>query len=116
MQPRERARFDAAELAVVFSHYDLGVIESITDFPRGSRRSPKVGVVCERGKFLLKRRSIERRHPDHVRFTHLVQEHLVKTGFPTPRLIVTRDRGLELLQIRDYLYELFELKAEEDVA
>ncbi len=47
LQSREHARFDAAELAVVLSHYDLGVIESVTDFSRGSRRSPKVGIVSE---------------------------------------------------------------------
>ncbi len=60
MQQRDRATFDAAELAVVLSYYDLGVIESITEFARGSRRSPKVGIVGERGKFLLKRRAAER--------------------------------------------------------
>ena len=80
LQPREQATFDAAELAVVLSHYELGVIESITDFPRGSRRSPKVGIVSERGKFLLKRRSLERAHPDRIRFAHHVQRHLAASG------------------------------------
>ncbi len=100
--------FDAAELAVVLSHYDLGVIESVTDFPRGSRRSPKVGVVCQRGKFLLKRRAVERTHPDRIRFTHRVQKYLMLAGFPVPKLVPTRDCGLELLHIREHVYELFE--------
>ncbi len=108
LQPRQHARFDAAELAVVLSHYDLGVIESITDFARGSRRSPKVGIVSENGKFLLKRRSLERAHPDRLRFAHSVQKHLLSADFPVPKLIPTRDRGFELLQIRDFVYELFE--------
>lgn len=108
MQPREQARFDAGELAVALSHYDLGVIESITDFPRGSRRSPKVGIVCERGKFLLKRRAVERAKPDRVRFIHRVQKELACGGFPAPKLVPTRDRGVELLQLRDHVYELFE--------
>ncbi len=108
MQPPERARFDGAELAVALSHYDLGVIESITDFPRGSRRSPKVGIVCERGKFLLKRRPLDRAQPDRIRFTHHVQKHLARAEFPVPRLIPTRGRGLDILQIRDHMYELFE--------
>ncbi len=111
LQSPQRAMFDAAELAVVLSHYDLGVIESITDYPRGSRRSPKVGIVCQHGKFLLKRRAVEQAHPDRLRFTHHVQKHLVSAGFPVPRLIPTRDRSLELLQIRDYIYELFEFIA-----
>lgn len=108
MPPQQQARFDAGELAVVLSHYDLGVIESVTDFPRGSRRSPKVGVVSQRGKFLLKRRSLDRAHPDRLRFSHHVQTHLSLAGFPVPRLIPTRDREWELLQIREHVYELFE--------
>ena len=108
MSPREQATFEAGELAVVLSHYDLGVIESVTDFPRGSRRSPKVGLVCQRGKFLLKRRSFERAHPERVAFTHRVQKHLIAAGFPIPRLVPTSDTGRDLLQIRDYVYELFE--------
>ena len=111
MPPRERATFHAAELAVVLSHYDLGVIESITDFPRGSRRSPKVGIVAERGKFLLKRRGVDRAHPDRVRFTHRVQRHLASTGFPTATLIPACHGGVELLHIKDYVYELFEFIA-----
>ena len=108
MQRRERAIFDAGELAVVLSHYDLGVVESVTDFPRGSRKSPKVGVVAERGKFLLKRRALHRAHPDRVRFTHCVQNCLMQAGFPVPKLVPTRGQGLEFVQIREYVYELFE--------
>ncbi len=110
-QHSEQARFDAGELAVVLSHYDLGVIESITDFHRGSRRSPKVGVVSERGKFVLKRRSLEHTHPDRIRFCHRVQARLAGVGFPVPKLIPRRDRRVELLQIRDHIYELFEFVA-----
>ncbi len=111
MRPRERAKFDATELAIALSHYDLGVIESITDFPRGSSRSPKVGIVCERGKFLLKRRSIRRAHPESVRFAHRVQNHLAKNGFPAPAIVQTRGHPNDLLQIREHVYELFEFVA-----
>lgn len=110
MQPREHARFDPGELAVVLSHYDLGVIESVTDFPRGSRRSPKVGIVCEEGKFLLKRRALIRARPDRVRFTHRVQKHLIEAGFPAPKLVPTH-RGEAFLQLREHVYELFEFLA-----
>lgn len=108
MQPREQATFDTAELAVALSYYDLGVIESITDFPRGSRRSPKVGIVCERGKFLLKRRSVLRARLDRVRFVHRVQTHLIAAGFPVAKLVPSRTAGQTLVQIRDHIYELFE--------
>ncbi len=111
LQPRERATFDAAELAVVLSHYDLGVLESITDFPRGSRKSPKVGIVCERGKFLLKRRSTARAHPERVHLAHRVQCLLTAAKFPLPRLISARDGKTTIIQLRDHLYELFEFVA-----
>lgn len=111
MQPRERATFDAAELAVVLSHYDLGVLESITDFPRGSSRSPKVGVVCQRGKFLLKRRLTTRAHPERVQLSHRVQKLLQAAGFPAPKLIPARDGTTTMIQLRDHLYELFEFVA-----
>jgi homoserine kinase type II len=105
---REQATFDGAELAVALSHYDLGVIESVTEFIRGSRRSPKVGIVCDRGKFLLKRRSAQRVHPDRVRFAHRVQKCLVGKSFPVAKLIPTRDGERTFVQIRDFIYELFE--------
>ena len=51
-QAGERERFSAAELAIVLSHYGIGVIESIAKFPRGSRRAPKLLITSEQGKFL----------------------------------------------------------------
>jgi Ser/Thr protein kinase RdoA (MazF antagonist) len=111
LQPADRAKFDAAELAVVLSHYDLGIIESVTEFPRGSRRSPKVGVVCEKGKFLLKRRSARRAEPHRVQLVHALQAHLSGNGFPIARIIPTRDRKHSFVQQRESVYELFEFVA-----
>lgn len=111
LQPRERATFDATELAVVLSHYDLGVLESITDFPRGSSKSPKVGIVCESGKFLLKRRSAARAHPQRVHLAHRVQNLLAAAKFPLPKLIKSRDDQTTMIQLRDHIYELFEFIA-----
>ncbi len=108
MQPHVRATFGAEELAVVLSHYDLGVIESVTEFVRGSRRSPKVGVVSERGKYLLKRRPVDAVHLARLPFIHRVQKRLIGVGFPTPKLVTTRDARQEVLQLRDHIYELFE--------
>ncbi|MGD2107852.1 MAG: phosphotransferase [Phycisphaerae bacterium] len=108
MRARKRATFGAEELAVALSHYDLGIIESITDFPRGSRRSPKAGIVCEKGKFLLKRRAVDKARADRVRFAHAVQKHLADNGFPAPKLIPTRVQGHEALQLGESIYELFE--------
>ena len=107
MQPRERASFDADELAIVLSHYDLGVIATITDFPRGSRQSPKAGLVTERGKFVIKRRTLDHRRVERVRFAHGVQQHLLQHGFPIARVIPTRDDH-GFLYLHQHLYEVFE--------
>ncbi len=112
-QKHQPATFDPAELAVVLSYYDLGVIESITRFARGSSRSPKVGIVSERGKFLLKRRAAERAHPGRVRFSHWVQTHLAAAGFPLARLIPTRRESETLVQLKEHIYELFAFVAGE---
>lgn len=108
MKDRERHRFEAEELAVVLSHYDLGAIESITEFDRGSRRSPKVGVVAERGKYLLKKRAAGRRSTRRVALAHSVQARLAASGFPAPGLVPTRDGSGASVRREDDLYELFE--------
>jgi Ser/Thr protein kinase RdoA (MazF antagonist) len=111
LKDRDRERFQADELAVVLSHYDLGVIESITEFSRGSRRSPKVGMVCQRGKFLLKRRDPDRTSRAKIAFTHGLQAHLGDKGFPLPVLVRPVDANGEndtVLAHREHLYELFE--------
>ena len=108
MKDRGRQTFDSGELAVVLSHYDLGVVESITPFERGSRRSPKVGVVSEKGKFVLKRRDTDRSSPPRIRFAHALQAHLHDAGFPLPALVQPIDADQTLLSVRDQVYELFE--------
>ena len=111
MKDRQRDTFDADELAIVLSHYSLGAIESITEFARGSRRSPKVGIVCAKGKFLLKRRDPERANLNRIGFAHRLQAHLAGNGFPLPRLVLPArcdDPTRPALVIRDRVYELFE--------
>jgi len=49
--------FNAEELAICLSHYDLGIIKGIAAFSRGSRNAPKAIINCERGRFLFKRRN-----------------------------------------------------------
>lgn len=108
MSQRDYATFDTEEAVVVLSHYDLGVIESLTEFPRGSRKSPKIGVVTERGKYLLKRRAPKRSNLDRVRFAHRVQRHLEASGFPVARLLPTRAGRETWVVLRGKVYEVFE--------
>ncbi len=104
---REHPTFGNEELAVVLSHYDLGVIESITPVDRGSTQSPKVGIVSEKGKFVLKKRAAPRNSLRRVTFTHAIQESLKPTGFPLPHLIPNRTDGGTITAIGSDIYELF---------
>jgi Ser/Thr protein kinase RdoA (MazF antagonist) len=102
------ARFAPAELAIVCSHYDLGVIRAIRPFPRGSSRSPKVILRTTTGDFLLKRRAPGRDNPYRVAFTHALQLHLARRSYPVARLIGTRGDNNSMLQLGGRIYELFE--------
>lgn len=104
----QREKFSGDELAIVLSHYDLGVIESITEFPRGSRKAPKLLIVSETGKFLLKRRARGRDDPSKVAFSHSLQTFLASKQFPLPHIIGTRTDNNSMLQWRGGIYELFE--------
>lgn len=92
----------------MLSHYDLGILESVTEFKRGSRRSPKVGIVSEHGKFLLKKRDRTRGGIKRIRYAHAIQNHLAERGFPLPRLITPRDMADTILTLDGEFYELFE--------
>ena len=100
--------FAPDELAIVLSHYDVGVIDSISDFPRGSRKAPKLLVVAEQGKFLLKRRAHGKDDPFKVAFSHGLQLFLAGKQFPLPHLLGTRRDNNSMLQWHNGVYEMFE--------
>jgi len=104
----QRERFDPQELAIVLSHYDIGVIESVRDYPRGSRRAPKARIRSREGEFLLKRRAPGRDDPYRVAFSHRLQLTLAEYGFPVAHLIGTRDDNNSMVQHGGRVYELFE--------
>ena len=104
----QRELFSAEELAVVLSHFDIGVIDSIVEFPRGSRKAPKLLIVSDQGKFLLKRRARGKDDPFKVAFTHSLQLFLAGKQFPLPHLIGTRKENNSMLQWHNGVYELFE--------
>ena len=104
----QRETFSAEELAIVMSNFDIGVIESIAEFPRGSRKAPKLLIVSEQGKFLLKRRARGKDDPFKVAFTHALQLFLASRQFPLPHLIGTHRDNNSMLQWRNGVYELFE--------
>src|SRR5215210_4107408 len=103
-----RESFSAEELAIVMSHFDIGVIDSIVDYPKGSRKAPKLLIVSEQGKFLLKRRARGKDDPYKVAFAHALQLYLAGKQFPLPHLVGTRKDNNSMLQWRNTVYELFE--------
>ncbi len=104
----QRERFALDELAIVLSHFDIGILESIVEYPRGSRKAPKLLVVSDQGKYLLKRRARGKDEPYKVAFAHALQLFLAAKQFPLPHLIGTRKDNNSMLQWRNATYELFE--------
>src|SRR5436853_3970481 len=93
----QRDQFAPDELAIVLSHYDIGTIETIGEFARGSRKAPKLLITSEHGKFLLKRRARGKDEPQKVAFTHAIQLALAAKQFPLPHLIGTRRENNSML-------------------
>jgi homoserine kinase type II len=107
MPSRPRAEFEKDELDAVLGRYDLGAIERVEPLNKGSRKAPKVVITSDRGRYLLKRRAPGRDNPAKVAFSHGVQKHLARSGFPLPLLQPTRD-GETMLSMDDRIYEMFE--------
>ncbi len=104
----DREKFTPDELAIVLSHFDIGVIETIKEFPRGSRKAPKLLLRTEKGEFLLKRRAKGKDDPFKTAFCHAIQLYLAEKQFPLPHLIGTRKENNSMLQLFGGIYELFE--------
>jgi len=105
--PRGGAHFSSEELAQVLSHYDIGVIHQVTPLSAGNMRAPKMVIISEQGKFLLKRRPKGKDDLYRVAFAHAVQTHLAKRAFPVTSLVATRDENNTVLQLDNHIYEFF---------
>jgi len=103
-----RATFGTHELAIVLSHFDIGVVEAVQEFPRGSSKSPKLVFKTDQGLFLLKRRATAKHDAYKVAFSHQLQMHLAEKQFPLPHLIGTRRNNNSMLQHDGAIYEMFE--------
>jgi Ser/Thr protein kinase RdoA (MazF antagonist) len=103
-----RERFSPEELVCVLSHYDLGIVSGVEEFPRGSRKAPKVLLKTERGNFILKRRAKGKDDPFKVAFTHAIQLYLAARAFPVPALVGTRRDDNSLLQWSGNVYEIYQ--------
>lgn len=90
------------------SHFEIGIIDSIVEYPRGSRKAPKLLISSEQGKYLLKRRARGKDDAFKVAFSHALQLYLAGKQFPLPHLIGTKKENNSMLQWRSAVYELFE--------
>lgn len=106
--PKGGAHFTSQELALVLSHYDIGIIQQIRPLIAGNSRAPKQIIVSDTGRYLLKRRSKGKDDRYRVALGHAVQQHLKEKNFPVASLIHTRDENSTFLEQDNHLYELFE--------
>jgi homoserine kinase type II len=103
----EHDKFTDDELSRCLDHYDIGRVRNRQEFARGSRRSPKVVLHTDKGKFLFKRRVHGRDDLSKVAFTHDIQLELARRGFPLPALTPTRE-GKTILLLDGNVYEMFQ--------
>jgi Ser/Thr protein kinase RdoA (MazF antagonist) len=101
------ARFSSQELDEVLSHYGIGRVEELKPLAAGSGRVPKIVIISEQGKFLLKRRRKSKGLLQRLTFSHHVQAHLRQKAFPIIAPVATRDRGSPILQMGNRIYECF---------
>ena len=106
--PRGGTQFSSEELVCVLSHYDIGVILRIRPLSGGNRRTPKMVLISEKGKYILKRRPHGKDDLDQVKFAHEIQRRLVAESFPITTLVPTVDKNETVLQLDHHIYELFE--------
>ena len=103
-----RQRFRADELAIVMSHFEIGVLDAIQEYPRGSRKAPKLIISSDTGMYLLKRRAKGKDDSFKTAFCHGIQLHLAERQFPLPHLMGTKKDNNSMLQLGGQIYELFE--------
>ncbi|MEM9165770.1 MAG: phosphotransferase, partial [Planctomycetota bacterium] len=103
----EYQSFAVGEIAIVCSRYELGTIDRVKPFRRGSRRSPKAVLETARGRLLLKRRAAEHDSMRRLVFAHAIQSKLLASGLPLARLVRTRD-GQSSVMHEGRVYELFD--------
>jgi Ser/Thr protein kinase RdoA (MazF antagonist) len=106
--PRGGTQFSSEELVCILSHYDIGVILRLKPLSGGNRRTPKMVLISEKGKYILKRHPKGKEDLAQVTFTHEIQKHLAAQSFPVTALVATRGDNETALQLDHHIYELFE--------
>ncbi|MCA9302835.1 MAG: phosphotransferase [Phycisphaerales bacterium] len=105
--PAIHADLNHDEIRTVLARYELGAVHRVSDLRAGSALSPKAIVECERGKLLLKRRARGLDIPTVVAFAHEVMLGCSRGGLCVPPLVGTKAENNSMVQVRDFVYELF---------
>ncbi len=100
------ANFSSQELAVVLSHYDIGLIANTKPLSIGNRRAPKKILITDKGIYLLKRRCSGKDDLYHVAFSHAVQTTLEEHDYPVPGLVKTK-QNTTAFELDGKIYEIF---------
>ncbi|MBN1818555.1 MAG: phosphotransferase [Sedimentisphaerales bacterium] len=101
------AGFTTEELGGVLRQYNIAKIQQILPISAGNRASPKLILITDKEKYLLKRRPKGKDDALMVGFTHAVQSHLQKKDYPVAGLVPTRGNGPTALILNKRTYELF---------
>lgn len=104
---RPRERFTVPELAEVLRRSTLGAVEKVTEFGRGSSRSPKLVVTAQGRRWLLKRRAPANRLPGRIEYCQGFQRFLAGARLPVPAPRPFAD-GRTCLELEGGSYEIFE--------
>jgi homoserine kinase type II len=106
--PKGGAHFTSQELALVLSHYDIGIIQQIKTLVGGNRKVPKQIIISNKGRYFLKRRAKGKDVRSRIEFAHAVQNTLTENNFPVSKLIPAKDKKITFLELEGHIYELFE--------
>ncbi len=101
------AHFSNEEITRVLSHYDIGKVHRIETLFGGNARTPKMAVISDKGKFLVKRRPKRKDDTKIVEFAHSVQAYLADKGFPASMPVPLSDGSGTYLQMHNHIYEFF---------
>jgi len=104
---RPRERFSSEEALAVLRQTGIERVERVTEFPRGSSRSPKIVVACGDRRWLVKRRAPVNSDPERVRYCQHFQRLLAEASLPVPPPLPFASGQTSLL-LHGQVYEYFD--------
>jgi len=104
--PSEPAEIDRATIEALAAHFGLGSVRRLGRVTRGSTAHATIVLDTDRGQFFLKKRSGRAAEAPRCAEVHRLHRHLLRAGFPVPRLVRQPDSGRSIAQCGERVYEL----------